>query len=220
MLAFCTLNFTDIDDSKEKPVQNPSEETCLVSLQDPHLTQCHHQNMWNFGANGKQMGSSSIYFNENINPKKNDRPLFDPYTGGKLVDADESEELNSSNEKLGADDMMNMLNVNKRNSSRRKRKGPPELAVEQKTSSPYQESEDKQVASDFDKREEMHILTIVEAEVVSLRNMFNKRLMEKDINKMTKNLALLERSVMRCDEDSRRLILLMCCQGISTLPRC
>ena len=33
-----------------------------------------------------------------------------------------------------------------------------------------------------------------------LCNMFNKRLMEKDINKMTDNLALMGCSVMRLDE--------------------
>ena len=35
---------------------------------------------------------------------------------------------------------------------------------------------------------------------MSLQNMFNKRLMEKDVNKMTENLALMGRSVMRLDE--------------------
>ena len=35
---------------------------------------------------------------------------------------------------------------------------------------------------------------------MSLHNMFNKRLMEKDINKMTDNLALMGCSVMRLDE--------------------
>ena len=200
MLAFCTLNFTDIDDSKEKTSAKSFRRNLFGKSSGSSSDTVPPSEYVEFGANGKQMGSSSNYFNENVNPKKNDRPLFDPYTGRKLDDAEESEELNSSNEKLGADDMMNMLNVNKRNSSGRKRKGPPELAVEQKTSSPYQESEDKQVASDDDIREEMCILTIVEAKVVSLRNMFNKRLMEKDINKMTENLALLGRSVMRCDE--------------------
>ena len=46
----------------------------------------------------------------------------------------------------------------------------------------------------------MWILTIVEGKVLALRNMFNKRLLEKDVNKMTENLALLGRSVMRLDE--------------------
>ena len=35
---------------------------------------------------------------------------------------------------------------------------------------------------------------------MSLCNMFNKRLMENDINKMTDNLALMGCSVMRLDE--------------------
>ena len=205
---------------KKKTVQNPSEETKFGKSSGSSSNTMPPSEYAEFGANGKQMGSSSNYFNEKVNQKKNDRPLFDPYTGRKLDDAEESEELISNNEKLGADDMMNMLNVNKRNSSARKRKGLPELTVEQKTSSPYQESEDKQVASDYNKREEMHILTIVEAKVVSLRNMFNKRLMEKDVNKMTENLALLGRSVMRCDETQGDSFFCMCCQGISTLPRC
>ena len=64
--------------------------------------------------------------------KKIDKPLFDPYTGKKLDDAEEAEELNSSNEKLGPDNMVNMLNINKWTSSARKRKGPPELVAELK----------------------------------------------------------------------------------------
>ena len=46
----------------------------------------------------------------------------------------------------------------------------------------------------------MHILTIVEGKAMLLQNMFNKRLMQKDVNKMTENLALMGRSVMRLDE--------------------
>ena len=46
----------------------------------------------------------------------------------------------------------------------------------------------------------MQILAIVEGKMMLLHNMFNRRLMEKDINKMTDNLALMRQSVMRLDE--------------------
>ena len=133
--------------------------------------------------------------------KKIDKPLFDPYRGKKLDDT--KEELNSSNKKLAPDDMVSMLNTHKKSGSARKRKVTAELVGDLTPTAPYMESpylEEKPMSSDFDKREQMHILTIVEGKAMSLWNMFNKRLMEKDINKMTENLALMGRSVMRLDE--------------------
>ena len=54
--------------------------------------------------------------------------------------------------------------------------------------SPYLEQ--KPMLSDFDKREQMQILTIIEGKAMSLQNMFNKRLTEKDVNKMTEKFGI------------------------------
>ena len=99
--------------------------------------------------------------------------------------------------------MVSMLNMHKRSSSTRKRKGLTEVGGDVTPGATYNESpfsEDKEISSDFNKRKQMQILTIVEGKVMLLHNMFNKRLMEKDINKMTDNLALMGHSVMRLDE--------------------
>ena len=121
---------------------------------------------------------------------------------GKKLDETE-EELNSSNEKLAPDDMVSMLNIHKKSGSARKRKVTAELVGDLTPTAPYMESpylEEKPMSSDFDQREQMHILTIVEGKAMLLWNMFNKRLLEKDVNKMTENLALMGRSVMRLDK--------------------
>ena len=99
--------------------------------------------------------------------------------------------------------MMSMLNIHKKSGSARKRKVTAELVGDSTPSVPYMESpylEEKPMSSDFDQREQMHILTIVKGKAMLLWNMYNKRLLEKDVNKMTENLALMGRSVMRLDE--------------------
>ena len=97
---------------------------------------------------------------------------------GKKLDETE-EELNSSNEKPAPDDMVSMLNIHKMSGSARKRKVTVELVGDLTPTAPYMESpylEEKPMSSDFDQREQMHILTIVEGKAMLLQNMFNKRL--------------------------------------------
>ena len=84
------------------------------------------------------------------------KPLFDPHTGKKLDDT--KEEINSSNEKLATDDMVSMLNMHKKSSSTRKRKGLAEAVGDLTPGATYIESpflEDKEILSDFNKREQM-----------------------------------------------------------------
>ena len=134
-----------------------------------------------FVQDGKNTNSNIGSPNDLAESKKKQKLLFDPYTGKKLEETEE--ELDSSNEKLAPDDMVSMLNMHKRSSSTRKRKGLTEVGGDVTPGATYNESpflEDKEISSDFDKREQMQILTIVEGKAMSLHNMFNKRLMEKD----------------------------------------
>ena len=174
----------------------------------------------NFVHNGKNTNSNIGSPKDLAELKKKQKLLFDQYTRKKLEETEE--ELDSSNEKLAPDDMVSMLNMHKRSSSTRKRKGLTEVGGDVTPGATYNESlcsEDKEILSDLNKREQMQILAIVEGKAMLLHNMFNKRLMEKDINKMTDNLALMGCSVMRLDETQGNPFFLCVARELS-LSRC
>ena len=120
----------------------------------------------NFVQDGKNT-NSNIGSPNDLAESKKQKPLFDPYTGKKLEETEE--ELDSSNEKLAPDDMVSMLNMHKRLSSTRKRKGLTEVGGDVTPGATYNESpflEDKEILSDFHKREQMQILAIVDGKVM------------------------------------------------------
>ena len=81
-----------------------------------------------FVQDGKNTNSNIGSPKDLAESKKKQKPLFNPYTGKKLEETEE--ELDSSNEKLAPDDLVSMLNMHKRSSSTRKRKGPTEVGGE------------------------------------------------------------------------------------------
>ena len=90
--------------------------------------------------------NSNIGSPNDLAESKKQKLLFNPYTRKKIEETEE--ELDSSNEKLAPDDMVRMLNMHKRSSSTRKRKGPTEVEGDVTPGATYNESpfwEDKEI---------------------------------------------------------------------------